>query len=373
MAVHARKIADPSIWLQPGHHAIRRETWFAFSVLFLIIATQHLSFAEDAFVRPRPNEPQSKPVWGHRDGLRIGLEPTPGPAGLIRVYTPYLNQQYPRVVNFISIEPSVPGLRGRGQSELEMSQYRPGKRGLVFWASNQPTSDRPPRSLASGVIDEADDALRLFIHTEPFRNGAHPIIECVFHKARPYEIEFGIHAADDSTDMTSCTLSATMGNFGLLRRIHLARNRVVAAKDLWSEDVLDGLGFLPWRSWSASDLARTEDGRFFVQLSTDMPSPSSVEYDSSVAPSWRYVGQKATHYWRAESKAKPLAAVNGRKTYWMSQSPIPGGVAFENFELRMPFSPGQRLWFGVVPDEPGQNESEPRQNESVNERPQSED
>ncbi|WP_182864739.1 hypothetical protein [Stieleria mannarensis] len=323
----------------------------------MIIATQHLSHANDAFVRPLPTDSQPKPVWGHRDGLRIGLHPTPGPAGLIRVYAPYLDQQYPRVVNFISIEPSVEGLRGRGQSELEMSQYRPGERGLVFWASNQRTSNRPPGTLASGIVDEADDVLRLFIHTEPFRNGAHPIIECLFRKTRPYEIEFRIHVANDSAEMTFCTLSATMGNFGLLRRIHLKQNQVVAAKDLWGEEALDRLGFLPWRSWPAADLARTEDGRFWVQLSTDLPNPSRVNYDPHVAPNWRYVGHKATHYWRAESTAKPLAAVNGRKTYWMSQSPIPGGIAFENFELRMPFSRGQRLWFGVLPDEPKQNES----------------
>ena len=34
----------------------------------------------------------------------------------------------------------------------------------------------------------------------------------------------------------------------------------------------------------------------------------------------------------------------------MSQSRIPGGIAFENFELRIPFKPGRRLWFGVRAD-----------------------
>jgi hypothetical protein len=75
-----------------------------------------------------------------------------------------------------------------------------------------------------------------------------------------------------------------------------------------------------------------------------------MEHDPDVKPHWPYVGRKAIHYWRTEADAEPHAAVNGRQTYWMSQSPIPGGTSFENFELGMPFKPGRRLWFGVRPD-----------------------
>lgn len=316
----------------------------------ILFAGQGMAAQDALFVRPQPNDPESLPVWGHRDGLRIGLHPSPGPAGLIRIYTPYLGQQYPRVVNFVSIEPSVFGTPGRGQSELEMSRIRPGSRGLVFWASDQRSSESPPPQLAAGTLNDGGDTLRLFIHTEPFRVGAHPIIECVFHKDNPFEIEFVTYAADDSVPMNFCTLSATMGNFGLLRRIHLSDDRMVAAKDLWRDEPLDALGFLPWRHWSASELSRTDDGRLHVELSTDMPDPAAVEHDDRVAPHWRYVGLKATHYWRTEADANPVAAVNGRRTYWMSQSPIPGGQAFENFELRIPFHSGRRLWFGVRPD-----------------------
>jgi hypothetical protein len=47
-------------------------------------------------------------------------------------------------------------------------------------------------------------------------------------------------------------------------------------------------------------------------------------------------------------------AVNGRYTYWMSRHPIPGGVAFENFEMRERFHPGQRFVFGITRRTPGE-------------------
>ncbi len=40
--------------------------------------------------------------------------------------------------------------------------------------------------------------------------------------------------------------------------------------------------------------------------------------------------------------------VNARYTYWMSSQPIPGGVAFENFELNERFYPGQQFVFGMT-------------------------
>jgi hypothetical protein len=57
----------------------------------------------------------------------------------------------------------------------------------------------------------------------------------------------------------------------------------------------------------------------------------------------------ATHYWCTEADANPVVVVNARRTYWMTESPIPGGAAFENFELRMPFKEGRRMWFGITP------------------------
>ena len=40
--------------------------------------------------------------------------------------------------------------------------------------------------------------------------------------------------------------------------------------------------------------------------------------------------------------------MNGRYTYWASKSPIPGGIAYENFELTEPFQSGQSYIFGFT-------------------------
>lgn len=319
-------------------------------VLAIGVSTAESSGTPDCFVWPGHGLPADRPVWGHRDGLQIGIKPTRGPAGLIRVYAPYLGQEFPRVVNFLSIEPAVVGEGGRGQSELEMSRDRPGERGLTFWASNRPQPGVRPEHPIEGELVHDGQTFRLFIHTEPFQNGARPVIECRFDQQHPFEVELITHAAADSARMSSCTISATMGNYGLLRHIHLKDNRVVSALDLWKDERLQPMGFFAWRTWPGNELVRTADARYYVQLSTDSPDPSAAEHDANVAPHWRYVGKKAIHYWRTEADAHPHAAVNGRLTYWMSQSPIPGGAAFENFELRMPFEPGRRLWFGVRPD-----------------------
>ena len=47
-----------------------------------------------------------------------------------------------------------------------------------------------------------------------------------------------------------------------------------------------------------------------------------------------------------------VVRVNGRQTYWASDAPIPGGVAFENFELEAPFVAGQEFCFGIIPGTP---------------------
>jgi hypothetical protein len=40
--------------------------------------------------------------------------------------------------------------------------------------------------------------------------------------------------------------------------------------------------------------------------------------------------------------------------YWNSKAPVLGGIAFENFEVRERFVPGQSFIFGITPQEPWQ-------------------
>lgn len=57
---------------------------------------------------------QAMPIWGHADGILVGLAPLLGPRGLIRIYTPYLDYEFPEVMNFIAMEPIPKGSELRG-------------------------------------------------------------------------------------------------------------------------------------------------------------------------------------------------------------------------------------------------------------------
>lgn len=299
----------------------------------------------------RPDGPTADPVWGTKGGLAVGLWPTAGPRGLIRVYAPYLGQPFPRVINFISIEPVVGGVRA--QSELDASA-RDGRRGLAFWAADtlaDATAPKGPDHPAAGRVDRIGDAeaLTFFLATEPFRNGARPVIEIVLRSDRPHEVGFRIHSAGGAR-MDSCVLSATMGNYGRLRRLWL-RGEVVDARTAWPDPTFDRLGFTPWRAWPAERM-RPANGHRVAAATPDEADPTAARYDPAVPAHWRYQGRPATQYWRAPDAPGLVVRVNARATYWGNGGPIPGGLAYENFELEAPFADGQEFWFGVTPDPP---------------------
>jgi hypothetical protein len=64
--------------------------------------------------------------------------------------------------------------------------------------------------------------------------------------------------------------------------------------------------------------------------------------------------------WMAQFWLKPKGTydeslqcrVNGRRVYWAGDVPIPGRIAYENFEFREDFRPGQEVWFGYTTDSP---------------------
>jgi hypothetical protein len=297
----------------------------------------------------------AEPIWGIKNGIAVGLWPTPGPRGLFRIYAPYLGQPRLRMINYIAVEPIV--AQRRGLSELEHSEHdnMPGK---AMWSSariEEAAQPRPPWEPAEPEFFEIDGvpALRFYVFVERFRSGAQPIIQVVLREDRPHEVAFRIFAAEGSTAMKSCILSATMGNYARLRRLWL-RDQVVEPAQLWpgfeSREPRLG-GFAPHRAWGLEHLAQT-DGEVVVAATPDEPDPSKAVYPENVAPWWRYEGRVATQYWRAKSQEQIVVRVNGRFTFWGSTAEIPGGVAYENFELEAPFLPAQEFRFGVSPDPP---------------------
>ncbi len=144
-----------------------------------------------------------------------------------------------------------------------------------------------------------------------------------------------------------------MGNFARLRRLELA-DGVVTPADLWP-DYRDE-HFTAHAEFPLSRLARTADGDAVVPATPDETDPVAASYGEDTNEHWKYVGLLGRQTWRAPDPTPELAAqVNGRYAYWRSTSPIPGGIAYENFELSEPFRDGREFFFSVTPMSAGQS------------------
>lgn len=306
---------------------------------------------KDGWIFPASDQ-DSEPVFGIEDGISVGLWPTPGPRGLLRIFTPYLGQPPGQVINFIAIEPLVQGRRSFSELEDSASDQHPGK---LMWISESPDGGEthlPWRPAAPDFFEiEGNRAMKFWVLMEPFASGACPVLQVILRQDHPHEATFQVFATEGSTPMQACILSATMGNYERLRRLWL-KERVVEAKDLWPEfHVLapHGPGFAPHREWPVQELV-THGGDVVVAATPSERDPSQAVYTEQVPFWFRYQGQWATQYWKTPVGPNVVARVNGRVCYWGSRAEIPGGIAFENFELEAPFSPGQSFTFGATPE-----------------------
>ncbi len=305
--------------------------------------------ADGLWIRPAASFP-AEPIWGHAEGLRVGLWPTSGPRGLLRIYTPYLGHDAGRMINYIAVEPKVVGKAGRGYSELEWSQLDriPG---LRFWSagSGDETTGRSPQEPVRGTVSrhEEYETLSVIILIEPYRNGAHVYLELTFHSDRPYEVGIATFAHPDSAPLEACIVTATMGNYAQLRTLHLA-DRTVRATSLWPG--FTGTSFTDHVCFAATSLIQTAWGGVVLVATPLCTGPKGGGYAPGTPQHWQYSGVSATQYWRQDDPSPELhGCVNGRLVYWGTSSPIPGGVSFENVELVEPFRQGAVYWFGVKP------------------------
>ncbi len=288
--------------------------------------------------------------WGHPGGLQLGLQPLLGPRGLLRIFAPYLGHPAERLVNFVAIEPIVDGASERGFSELETSALD-GVRGKRFWTTDEfdgeETTGEVPPPPARGVVEVVGGIERLtfVVHSEAFENGARVSVRVRFRADRPHEVALAAFTRPGSAPLAYCVLTATMGNFARLRRLHL-RDRVVTPAELWPG--FGGDHFADHARFAVSDLVRTADGGVQVVATPDEPRPHEAHYASDTAEHWKYFGSLAAQGWRVDDPDPALEVlVNARAAYWASSSPIPGGPSFENFEIVQPFVQGQEATFWI--------------------------
>jgi hypothetical protein len=312
----------------------------------------------------RPANPQDTLVWGRTDGIVFGLPSTGGmrgPRGLIRVGVPLPGGQ-PELVNFIAIEPVVTGYTSRfsrmGFSELDMSQLDPGQRGKRLWVEGATQGvlesiPRPPSILELlGRPPQKQAPLeRLSVHVEVERfavNKTHVYVILSMLSDQPDELRISVFAHDDSPPVEELTVTATMGNYERLRRLWL-KNQVVVSTDtaVGIDEFRDLANFPP------DEMLRYGEGDALVLCTTNELEPGAVPV--AEAPQWTYKPPKLTQYWRVPAhdiQPDLRTKVNVRRTYWASRVALPGGTAFENFEVRQRYVPGQTFVFGLTPKSP---------------------
>ncbi|NLE38968.1 MAG: hypothetical protein GX621_13170 [Pirellulaceae bacterium] len=311
----------------------------------------------------RPTQPGDPPIYGIKNGIAVTVHPhaldwkqNGGPRGLLRVG--YQDGDEFHLVNFIAIEPIVRG--ARGYSELERGATD-GRQGRPFFLTN--SIDEPPSDKSAyppGKVEDTPEGcvLTLAVHNERFRNGSRPIIEMSFFERMPDRVRFRTFAADDSQPMDACILTATMGNQSRCRRLWLA-DKAAASLDLYA--AYDDVHFVEHRPYDVDRLHRTSAGEVVAVISPDefeprevFPFPASI-FGERFGRAWHHSGRWMAQFWLKPNGTFDESLhcrVNGRRVYWMSRAPIPGGVSYENFELRERFAPGRESWFGFTTENP---------------------
>ncbi len=307
----------------------------------------------------RPEEHEKRPVWGIRGGIQVSLWPAGvegpgdgGPRGLLRIGYPILDGgRGVGLVNFIAIEPVVSGQRGFSELERSDTDKQPGR---VFWTGETAQPGGVPHP---GTVRTVDGVERLSVrmHTERFDNGAQAIVDIEIRADRPGELQLTTSSAPGSAKMDYCTLTATMGNYARLRLLSL-RDGVMEAGRVWPD--FTGNEFTADAFAPQDRFVHMPDGDLVVCATSNETDPHSVPPDP-VGPGWAYRGSfPLTQYWRkpkAQSDDPSLKVrVNGRRVYWATHNPIPGGLAYENFDLVQRFNEGQVFVFGLTrqtPDE----------------------
>jgi hypothetical protein len=300
----------------------------------------------------RPSGPGDPLTWGRKDGVVFGV-PSPGglrgPRGLIRVGIWNAKTNQPELINFVAIEPVTAGYGSRqsrmGFSELEASEldHTRGKR-LTASEAVMETLEARPKPI---------ERLSVRIDVERFTaNGAHVYVTASMYANRPEEVVLRVHHHDDSPPIEELTLTATMGNYERLRRLWL-RTRVIDSRKLYAGH--SGTAFIDKENYRFDEMFLYGDGDALVLATAHEDDPSSVAVTER--PSWTYRSIKLTQYWRVPARhIQPdlRVKVNGRAAYWASSTPIPGGVAFENFEVRQRYVPDQEFVFGLTPKTPAE-------------------
>jgi hypothetical protein len=306
----------------------------------------------DDFIRPtKSGDPL---LYGIRNGICVAIHPAAldgrfegGPRGLIRIG--YQVDGRFELLNYIAVQPLVNGRIGLSELERGLD----GLPGKPFWVGSGLTDGGSgANGDVRGVVRRTrqGDVLTFCLFVEKFANGAAPVLEISLYAKQPDRVQFRTYSAADGSEMERCDLSATMGNQSRCRALWLDKEAILAP-ELYTG--YDGDGFVERAPYGLDTLHKTAAGDVVAAISPDEFEPREVWPFPNGA--WHHPGPWMAQFWlkpRGAYDESLRCRVNGRRTYWGGNSPIPGGIAFENFEFQERFRPGQEIWFGYRRDSP---------------------
>lgn len=304
------------------------------------------------FIRPqKAGEPL---IYGVPNGICIAVypdaldgRPQGGPRGLIRVG--YQESGKFHLLNYIAVQPLVDG--ATGLSELERGAD--GKPGKPFRIGSSRTDGGIGQvGDVSGAVQQTPEGatLTFCLFVEKFANGAAPVIEISLFENQPDRVRFRTYSGADGKPMERCDLSATMGNQSRCRCLWLD-TAMVYAPMLYAG--YHGTDFVERAPYRLDRLHKTMSGDVVAAISPDEFEPREVwPFDNGA---WRHDGPWMAQFWLKPNGTYDdtlQCRVNGRRTYWAGNTPIPGGIPYENFELQERFRAGQETWFGYCAESP---------------------
>ena len=311
------------------------------------------------WVRPSADAP-SQAIWGFADGIRVGINPPGRPRGLMYILCPYLmDEGNPRrkfdIINYIAMEPIDAPTHRRGYSELEHSALddMQGKRFISSDTPQKPGFDKLHPARGTVAVEDGKQTLTVWIFCEKFDNGADVYVRLRFIEGEPYRFELQSFASLESVPLEKFILTATMGNKMRLRRLYAGGGVTKLSTDLWPD--YKDKWFTDYERTPLDKMIRDRKGGAWVlaEPTETEADYAAAQFEEGTSPGWKYNGRPATQYWYSPSPDPAMeAVVNSRYTYWAIFKKIPGGVAFENFELVEPFRQGAVYYFAVDPAKP---------------------
>jgi hypothetical protein len=320
----------------------------------------------------RPESEKSAPVWGIHNGIVVGLWPAViekgqpgtdgGPRGLLRIGYNFNGETF--LVNYIAVEPVVNG-------DMEFSEVSPSradkKLGKFFGAAGNANRGKfTPYANTRGVITHPDkqhpdvEQLSVYVFIEQFLDGAYPYLKLTIRSDKPGELGIGVFNQQKSAKMERCALTATMGNYSRLRLLYL-KDSIIDSRQLFAG--YNEIGFAEKEPYTYDKMLKDSKGGYFVCAEPNETFNQLAAWPQEPAYwmrwGWRYRPfYKLMQYWRVDDKdfdSSLQVRVNGRAKYWSGEGNadtsayvnVPGGQAFENFELRENYHAGQQFYFGL--------------------------